>query len=335
MEFLQDAFASFVHIIFIDRVKQFADYWHGYEIHDEHSVSPLLDKPNTLLIGYHSRPTIDIMYFVCSLRCHVIVTDLLFKIPILGQALPLFRVLPSRPVQSNGTKPSNSEYFANVLTSIDHPLLLLPGGEEECHKQYDEMYQLKWKEVPGFVRSICKQKALGQQTSVIPFYTKHCEDIFLTTPSWYNYSAKQAAHFMRQFRLTKNILYLPLVLLWLLLCFGNSLCPRVIKLDTYLGAPIVLAADESPEHFSQRIQEATNRLILEKNASPERPFPDGPPNPVIATLVALLLGTVVLISHVIGIGLLGGVGCLLIFIIQQIFNLFAKKRVDVQVKKDE
>ncbi|RYH13838.1 hypothetical protein EON65_34715 [archaeon] len=312
-------------------IGRFARYWHGYEVHADKQVLEMLSKPNTLLVGYHSRPTIDLVYLYCTIPCHIIVTYLAFLIPVVSHYLPTFRLWPSKLTKPR-TKPtpqdknnsgseetkeppkspkliadeaspfsSSSAYFTSILTSIHHPLLLLPGGEAECHKLYHERYQLKWKSVPGFARIISQEKALQEKTAVVVFYTKHCEDIFHTTPSWYDYSARKVTGYMNDFQRTGNIFVFPFILIWLLLSMGLFTCPRTIKLDTYLSAPIHWRPNESPEEFSTRVKDTLEDLIKTTNSLPDRPYT--PPSPLVSYPVAFIASVLVLVGNTIGIGL--------------------------------
>jgi hypothetical protein len=300
----------------------FAKYWHGYEIHDPHDVISELTHSKCLLIGYHSRPTIDLFYLYCTVPCNIIVTYLLFDIPIFGHFLPLFHVWPSK----SPSRPSQSAFFEEILTSIHSPLLLLPGGETECHKAYDQRFQLHWKDVPGFARIICNSPAL-HSSRVIVFYTKHCEDIFYTTPNWYDYTSYQVTYYMQLYNQTKNLFFFPVLLVWILLACGLCLVPRVIKLDTYYGPVICHQPNETPEAFTARISISLEALIAQVNALPERDFPHGRPNALLAWIITIVLAGVLYFANLIGIVFLLIIGVPVFFVIKQVFVSVRKKAV--------
>ncbi|KAJ1398422.1 hypothetical protein B484DRAFT_406657 [Ochromonadaceae sp. CCMP2298] len=133
----------FQRVVFLG-IRDFTRYWHGYEMHGLENVSE-----HTLLVGYHSRCTIDLVYLLATLQPSVVVSYLMFKIPVLRTAIHHMNLMPSKAADLDGAEMG----FTKALLG-PRPVLILPGGAHECLKPYAQMGQLQWKEVPGFARML-------------------------------------------------------------------------------------------------------------------------------------------------------------------------------------
>ncbi len=116
------------------------------------------------------------------------------------------------------------------------------------------------------------------EVEIIPFYTKHCESIYFSTPTWYDSLRTLSFSYYERFK-KGDILILP----WMLMCMTSSLgfipWPRPLKLDTFLGKPIYLKCNESKEEFTLRTklylqtmidiinEEQDTNIILQKLAA--------------------------------------------------------------------
>lgn len=228
-------------------VADFAKVWHGYEIHGLDEL--VKNKSNCLLIGYHSRPTLDIIYLTCTIQCHVLVTHLLFYIPILGSLLPLLGIIPSK----GGVKDDAETTFIEALSKGDRPMMLLPGGTVECMKAYHDRYRVLWKENPGFARVVHAVPSLRANTKVVPFYTKNCERSMWTNAWWYTQSGRGVRFLMERFS-KGGLASLPLMMITLLCSLGFFPLPAPVRMATYFGPQLTIKEDESPQEFAKRVK---------------------------------------------------------------------------------
>eukprot|EP01039_Chlorochromonas_danica_P003885 gene3885-4244_t len=241
--------------VFCRAVTSFATLWHRHEIHGISDLKHI--HGNTLLIGYHSRCTLDILYLFCALRCNVLVTYLFYTVEITRGLLPLLRLIPSKSLDGG----SISESFVSALADRPEPLLLLPGGIPECLKQSTERYQIHWKDCPGFARVIHDiPDRLGKNTKVVVFHTRHCEEILWRCDWWYDFSSRWCLYLYDKFK-SGNLLIMPPMLVMMLYSVGFIFLPKPIKLDTYFGSPLVLQEGESAENFATRVKLALQELI--------------------------------------------------------------------------
>jgi 1-acyl-sn-glycerol-3-phosphate acyltransferase len=252
--------ASWLHTWSFLAAYDFAKYWNNYEVHG-------LDKlkeygGNCLLVGYHSRCSLDLVYTVVALQPSVIATHMIFKVPIMGWLFSQVNVLPS------GANKKAEKLFVRALSG-KRPVMLLPGGVYECLKPLSEMCKLQWKEVPGFARIIHREKALGSNTRVVPFYTKNCERSLFRIDVVYEVLGRWSCSMYDWFR-RGHYWLMPLMLTCMWISVGNKILPRPVKLDTYLGDAVVLREGESVESFAERVRATTQGLIDRVEALPEQ-----------------------------------------------------------------
>lgn len=247
-------------------VVEFAMFWHDYELHGFEKVKSI--GGNCLLLGYHSRCTLDLVYLLCFVQPSVIVSYLFYKVPIVRTLLPLVNIMPSK--ESNQSNDKAESGFIKALTESSRPLLLLPGGAYECLKPLSQRWKLQWKTEPGYARVIVKEKdKLGKRTKVVPFYTKNCESCLYHTDELYEFFGKWSNKLYSLFK-KGNILVVPLMLTVMVLSLGCTLVPKPVKLDVYFGDPLSLKDDESSAQFSRRVETATQKLINDVEAMPQR-----------------------------------------------------------------
>lgn len=195
------------------------------EVHGVENVS----ASNCLLVGYHSRPTLDVVYLQSQLRPTTIITELLFAIPFMAGILTKNNFISAE--HGNST---NSSFIRNVVNGT-RPVLLLPGGAYECMKSYDNQYKVDWKDDPGFARLLLNDPdRIGKDTKVVPFFTSNCEDIYFSTPHWYTYSGNKVKEYFTALR-NKQYYVMPLLLVLCFLSLGLVFFPNPVKLDAYIG----------------------------------------------------------------------------------------------------
>lgn len=245
-------------------IADFAKDWHDYEVHDLDRIRSI--KSNCLLVGYHSRSTLDLFYLTCTIQCHALATHLLFYIPIIGHILPLLGVIPSK----GGVQAHAEEAFIETLSNGDRPLMLLPGGAVECMKAYHNRYRVLWKEVPGFSRVIRSHPKLQENTRIVPFYTKNCELSLWSTAWWYTQSGRGVEWLMNAFK-AGDIFLLPVMMILLLCSLGFFPLPAPCKMDTYFGEPLIIKKDETSAEFANRVKTALHELVDKVNGLPPRP----------------------------------------------------------------
>jgi hypothetical protein len=236
-------------------IGSFACQWHAYKIRHLHYLTETLEyrQRSCLLIGYHSRPTVDLVYLMSCVQPKVVISYLFFEIPILSRILHYLGFMPSK---SPKTKPKetksnlaqnpsdpNENNFLHTLNQHHTPVLLLPGGAFEALRGYDERFQVLWKENPGYARVLSESSPnleLTWQTkglTIIPFYTKHCEDIYWTNQWWYDTLGQKSKSLYEEFK-QGNYFVFPLLFTTLLASLGFFLLPRPVQLTTVLREPI-------------------------------------------------------------------------------------------------
>lgn len=311
--------SNWVEKLIFGGIAQFARDWHEYEVHDLDRIVRL--RSNCLLVGYHSRCTMDLFYLVSTIRCHVLVTHLLFYIPIIGTVLSLLGIIPSK----GGVRESSEKAFVEALAHSDRPLLLLPGGAFECMKAFHDRYRVMWKAEPGFSRVISDHSELRGHTRVIPFYTKNSEQCLWSTAWWYTQSGRGVRHLMERFS-EGQFSVLPVMMTLLLCSLGFFPLPAPCKLDTYFGEELIMQENESAAAFALRVKNSLHALIDRVNGLPPRPFTRS------RFFYRTFLGTFTLIqnvlAHTVGISLLLGVLYPLLLIAQVlgVNRLFAKSK---------
>lgn len=295
-------------------IQEFASFWHRYEVHGLENLGD--DRSNCVLVGYHSRPTVDIIYAQAFLfPLSSLVSYIFFSIPFAAGPLWASNCIPS----STSTQ-SSDQVFVDAVVNRDIPLLLCPGGAYECVKRWDQRYCVDWKKVPGFVRVLydapsvvagsehtsnpmvtctcrgdgrgrrrrscsrpqsqsrsqsgrrgrARPVRVGDETRVVPFFTANCEDIFWTTPSLYNRTSDVMRRILEALKIRNGSALLktalmPLVAPVLAISLGFALLPRPVKLDLYVGRPLVLRATESKAGFARRVR-AEMQALMDRDA---------------------------------------------------------------------
>ena len=258
----KDRYLTWIQKLYFLGVHDFSRFWNKYEVHGLDKVEKF--GGNCLMVGYHSRCTLDLVYLLCAIQPSVIATHLMFKIPIMRSLLSEAYILPS------GTGKNAKTCFIKALSESKRPLLLLPGGVYECIKPMSQIGKIQWKTVPGFARIIHQERnQLGSKTKVVPFYTKNCEQCFYRSDVLYEVSGWLGRNMYDMFR-RGHIWLLPIMLTCFFLSVGFKILPRPVKLDTYIGDPVVLKQGETPEDFSRRVTTATQELVDRIEALPQQ-----------------------------------------------------------------
>lgn len=243
-------------------IGNFAKYWHNYEIHDVDLIKERLSKGSVLLIGYHSRCTVDNIYLLSLLRPNVLASYLFYKVPIINKVMPILGVIPSK---SHG-KLSTEDHFIETLTSSKKPMMLLPGGAYECMRPFDRKYNVDWKRIPGFARVLHDRKEeLFQPVTIIPYFTKNCEEIYANTVSIHDFLGNSSSFLYEKMK-AGNLLVMPLMLSTMILCMGFIFYPKPLKLDTYFGEPLEQNNHENSEEFANRVAVKLQELVDDVNS---------------------------------------------------------------------
>lgn len=242
----------FISKLFFISVQNFAIFWHKYEIHGIENIK----SKNSLLVGYHSRCTVDGVYTQAFLQGTTIMSPIFFAIPLSKQ---LFNKIHCVSTHSHGL--SSEQSFIQTVINGNRPTILYPGGYHECYKTLDEKYKVKWKEIPGYARILLSEpNRPGSETSVIPFYTHNSEEIYLTTDWWYNYSSFMIRNDFHNYE-NGNHWLLPFLFPKSILALGFILIPKPVKLDLYIGKPLTPYKDETDKQFAKRVEISLQELI--------------------------------------------------------------------------
>lgn len=261
---LESKYLNWFEKLFIIGVTRFSKYWHRYKIHlPNNDINTLR---NAVLIGYHSRSTIDLAYLVLNLQLKVVIYYLVFEIPIVKFIIKSLGGIPSARGEHTIEGKLN---FINILINSEQPVLLLPGGSYEFAKPSSDMYKVLWKASPGFARLIVNDiYPIKQQIRVIPFYTKNCEKCFLNSTYLYDSTSKLMRQLLCELKRGK-LWYIPAFVIGTIVSFGFFLIPYPVKLDTYFGEPILVLPNESSEDFAYRVQMSLQELINKVEISSE------------------------------------------------------------------
>lgn len=204
--------------------REYTRSWHSYELHGfDYS-----NGPNILLLGYHSRCTIDIFYLITMLQPAVMVTHLLFYIPILGTLMSFLGAISNRSGINDGR---SEKAFIEALIHGNRPLVLLPGGAWEFSKPSNENFKVLWRDEPGYARVFAASPELAK-IKIIPFFTRNCENIFYTDAKWHDWSGKKIRSLMQSVK-EGNLLLVPPLLTILFFSVGMSLSPLPTKLGNF------------------------------------------------------------------------------------------------------
>jgi hypothetical protein len=239
--------------LYFSSVLGFAKLWHNYRIFGLENLS----KHNCLLVGYHSRPTIDVIYAMAAIRPASLISNIFFEVPFLKSLLELGHFIASSRTGMPADKP-----FVEAVTNGDRPVLLLPGGAYECEKNYSSRYVVDWKDNPGFARVLLDDAngKPGKGTRVIPFFTTNCEESLLTHPAWYDFSGKIVRQGLLDLRKGK-IWVLPKLMIIGFFSLGFHLLPRPVNMELHFGEPLTARPNETPVEFAKRVQTNLQWLI--------------------------------------------------------------------------
>eukprot|EP01041_Mallomonas_annulata_P006889 gene6889-13967_t len=309
---------GFPHVLFT-ALAEFALFWHGFEIHG-------LDKipaNNTLLVGYHSRCTLDLFYLSSLLRPSIVGSHLFFIVPPVAWFFRKCGVISSK-----GGNIGSEKAFIRELSSGSKPVMLLPGGHEEFCHSISERYRAQWLREPGFARIIySNHNKLGKNTKVIPFFIRNCEYIYSTTTWWHDFSGSTVKALMRDAR-RGQIWKIPVAMLMALFSLGNILLPVPVKLDTFFGKELTLRDGETIESFTNRVKTELHRLMDEVQQMSDSSFPREQHHVLILIIVGIytLLQNLVILSLVLGLIVIGApLGLLFRALILPLFSIMKGK----------
>ena len=258
----------------------FAEVWYDYEIHDENlclindkilnssvtntptnsnkdintpnksnnNTTLIIDKNNivekncpVLFVGYHSRHSFDLLFFMAKMQTKTIVHDLLCDIPIIGDIVKSLGSIPSRAHHYNNHAEMN---FINELISnrYNQPVFILPGGAYDCLKYSHEQGKVLWLDQPGFVRTVVKYENLfTKDLLIIPVYTRNCDKLlYIPSLGFHDFVTDNFRSLFKYIR-QSHFYIIPYAFTILSLSFGMLLFPSFLKLDTYFGEPVSLS----------------------------------------------------------------------------------------------
>jgi hypothetical protein len=252
-----------VELIF-SSVEWFTRVWHDYEIHGiEH-----IDADNCLLVGYHSRPTMDVVYAIANLRSASLVSHPFFEVPLLCHLLRIAHFMPSAKPGTSGD--SEAKQFVNSIMNGERPVLLLPGGAYECSKPWKDRYKVDWKSDPGYARVLLSEpERPGEKCKIVPFFTNNSEDVFYSPRWWFDYSGAQTRQALTDLRKGKFWI-LPKLFVFGAVSLGFSALPVPVKLDLYIGKPLTPKKKENSTQFAARVQASLQRMIDKVRGEEER-----------------------------------------------------------------
>jgi len=193
------------------------------------------------------------------------------------------------------------------LKASKKPVMLLPGGHAECLKSTSERFRVKWLTEPGFARILTSKQNDLKGATIIPFYTKNCENIYFNPTSWHDYTGRLVSDWIFDIRRRRQHWKLLPLFFLTFISLGFFIFPLPVKLDTYISEnPIHVTGNETAAELKIRVERELNALIDRVERAPDRPFP--PPSAitglrsidrVINFLFAMLTGVYVLIQNVI------------------------------------
>ena len=131
----------FIKKIYYNFILTFLRFWHDYEVHGIENIP----AENCLLVGYHSRCTVDGVYATAFLETTTIISPIFFALPF---AEYLFKQIHCVSSHKQGTAKGSG--FAETVVNSRRPVLLYPGGHYEAYKQPSQIGKVNWKDVPGY-----------------------------------------------------------------------------------------------------------------------------------------------------------------------------------------
>lgn len=108
--------------VFYGGIQRFALFWHNYEIHGIDNIR----RDNCLLVGYHSRCTVDAVYATAFLEPTTIMSPIFFAVP---GSKALFESINC--VSSHGESKNSADSFIATVVRGGRPVMLFPGGHHE------------------------------------------------------------------------------------------------------------------------------------------------------------------------------------------------------------
>ena len=112
---------NWINKLFFGGISDFAQVWNSYEVHNIENL--INNSRNSVLVGYHSRCTLDLLYLVSYIRPKIMTHHLLFKIPLLDYVLSSLEFISSK--DNANDKAENT--FVDAVANGNKPFLLLPG----------------------------------------------------------------------------------------------------------------------------------------------------------------------------------------------------------------
>ena len=213
---------------------EFAKIVFGYEVVDDSSTANTNEK--ILYIGYHSRTTLDSLFFMASYQTSAVIHELLCDVPLIGDFLT--QVLGALPSQARlYDNQAESKLLTHLLTKTQ-PVYLLPGGQYECLKYSYESNTLLWKDKAGFVRFILKHRDQLEHLHIIPTYTKNCENMYYVIPYMHDFVSNQARTLTESVR-QGHYYIIPYAFTILIISVAFLAVPTCRKVETHIGKPII------------------------------------------------------------------------------------------------
>ena len=226
--------ANTIIIFSYGNILEFAKIVFGYEVIDDSNSSNAKEK--ILYIGYHSRTTLDSLFFMASYQTSTVIHELLCDVPLIGDFLTqVLGALPSKARLYDNQ--AESKLLTHLLTKTQ-PVYLLPGGQYECLKYSYETNTLLWKDKAGFVRFILKHRNQLENLHIIPIYTKNCENMYYVIPYMHDFVSNQARTLTESVR-QGHYYIIPYAFTILIISVAFLAIPTCRKVETHIGKPII------------------------------------------------------------------------------------------------
>lgn len=278
---------------FFQNFLNYAQYWNEYEVHGD----DVIQGPNTLLVGPHSRCAFDNWYILSHAQTSWIASHFLFLIPGFASVFTWMGASPSKGLHGL----SSNEEFLKLIVEGKAPLWVLPGGAYEAYRTYENRNTLDWKEEPGFARILTeyanseKMAKSKVGTQIVPFYTRQGDSVFYNHPWWYNTSSFYTRYALKEIA-KKNVEAIIYLIFFAGAGMGFLLFPRPVKLDTHYGEPVYVKKGESAKSLGARVKKNLQDLIDKTNNLPAPAF-TRPSTSMSAYLYAVLFGIFMFIQN--------------------------------------
>lgn len=252
--------------LLMNGVTSFGEYWNNYEIHEDKS-KPI--PSHALLLGYHSRGTLDLVYFVLTFQVRFVVYHLVFQIPLLRQIFKELRGIPSAKPFNDG-----ADQFIDALVDGSAPVMLLPGGVFEMAKRYEDRYKVIWKDDPGFARVVVNDVyPRKKDVCVVPFHTKNSESCYFHIPWLYTATGRIILSWSSYLN-NGHVWIVPFFIIATFITLGFIALPVPISMDTYFGDPIYVKENETSKEYGKRVTDALQELVTRVEEMPEKKVPE-------------------------------------------------------------